>query len=264
MARMKATCGARARSPFLIALLALTLASSAAGCAVAGPPYETDDPVPTTYRHYEIYYHIDYHRVASDIEGGVGTLEINYGLFPNTQFSIALPGRFASAMGSTNYGFGDFEVGLKYRFIQESAGSPQVSFYPSITLATGNAQAALGEGHGTLFLPFWAQKSFGKWTVFGGGGLLFDRSATHRSPALQDGIAITRDLSAATNVGIEIFHSASVAGRPSYTDVGVGYIGDIGAYHEILFSAGRALGSKPSAHGYLAYGWRLGPGREEP
>lgn len=177
------TCVASRRSPFLIALLALALATSAGGRAFAGPPYETDDPDPTQYRNYEIYFHVDYRRVDDDIESDAGTLEINYGLFPNTQFSVSLP---------------DLEIGIKYRFIRETSTTPQVSFYPSIEGAT-------------LFLPLWAQKSLGKWTLFGGGGLLLGGSSPRS--AWQDGLAITRDLSAATNVGVEIFQRRYVSAR---------------------------------------------------
>lgn len=258
--RMQPACGTRRRTPFLAAALALVCWCAATAAARAGPPYETDDPDPTPYRQYEIYFHVDYHRIDDDIAGDAGTLEINYGLFPNTQFSVALPTVFAPANGDTRYGFGDFEVGLKYRFIQESAASPQVSFYPSVTFATGSETAGLGEGHGTLLLPLWAQKSIGKWTFFGGGGVLFDHDSRGPASGLEDGLAITRDLSAATNVGVEIFHSEAVGLNPAYTDLGLGYIGEIGNNHAILFSFGKAVTSPASAHAYLAYEWRLGPG----
>jgi hypothetical protein len=240
------------------AVLTAIFVLSARVAAVAGPPYETDDPDPTQYQGYEIYFHVDYHRIDEDIEGSVGTLEINYGLFRNTQFSVDLPETFSPIGTRTYYGFGDLGIGLKYRFIQETATSPQVSFYPSVTVATGDAAEGLGEGHGTLFLPLWAQKSIGPWTIFGGGGLQFDREQSGPVSGWQEGVAITRDLSVATNVGVEIFHSDAVGLQAEYTDIGLGYIGEIGNYHAIVFSGGRAIGPGSSAHGYLAYEWRLG------
>ena len=100
-------------------------------------------------------------------------------------------------------GMGDLEIGLKYRFVPETAGRPQVSFYPSVTIATGDASSGLGVGHGTLFLPLWAQKSWGKWTIFGGGGLQLDREPGG-DIAWHEGIAVTRDIGA-TNIGIEVY-----------------------------------------------------------
>ncbi len=241
------------------ALVTLALLCTVRGVALAGPPYETDDPAPTDYRNYEIYFHVDYYRVGQAIQGDVGTLEVNYGLFPNTQFSVSLPTVFAAGTIGSGYGLGDIGIGLKYRFIQETQTSPQISFYPQITLATGNPMAGLGEGHGTLLLPLWAQKSIGPWTFFGGGGVIFDRQPGQPASAWQDGLAITRDVSAATNVGIEIYHSGAYAFIPAHTDIGVGYIGDIGAYHAIVFSGGPSLGISAAAHAYLGYEWRLGP-----
>jgi hypothetical protein len=223
--------------------------------AWAGPPYETDDPEPVDYRNYEIYLHSDYHRVGPQIGGSLSTLEINYGPLPNTQFSLAIPLAFSPPPGQTQSGLGDIDVGLKYRFVPETAAMPQIAFYPSATLATGNPARDLGGGHGTFFLPLWAQKSIGKWTIFGGGGLELEGG---NQTSWQDGLAVTRDVTEALNVGVEVFHQTPDTFQPGYTDVGFGVIQGIGKYHAFLFSFGRAL-APASIHGYAAYGWRLGP-----
>lgn len=234
------------------------LACSMTALASAGPPYETDDPDPTQYRNYEIYYYGDYHRVGENINGSISTLEFNYGLFPNTQFSFDIPGAFSPTPQGTQYGLGDIGIGLKYRFVAETAGRPQISFYPSITLATGDPRNGLGEGRGTLFLPLWVQKSYGAWTIFGGAGLQLDREGSTQA-SWHEGIAIARDFGETTNIGVEVYHQTpDGVAQPSYTDLGVGYIHDIGKYHAFLFSFGRALAPQ-SLHGYAAYEWRLGP-----
>ena len=46
---------------------------------------------------------------------------------------------------------------------------PQVGIFPLLEVPTA-AQEGLGNGHATAFLPLWLQKSWGKWTVYGGGG----------------------------------------------------------------------------------------------
>ena len=249
--------GARSRLVLIVVLLMLAVRSAVS----AGPPYETDDPQPTDYRNFEIYLHTDYHRVGPTIDGSAATLETNYGLLPNTQFSVAIPLTFSPQPSGTRYGPGDVEVGLKYRFVPEAGARPQVSFYPSITLATGSVDSGLGEGRGTLFLPLWAQKSFGRWTVFGGGGLQFDRQGDEAS-SWREGLAVTRDLSAATNIGIEVFR-ATPAGPavPGYTDLGIGMIADAGTHHALVWSLGRAFAAN-SVHAYAAYEWRLGPNGE--
>src|SRR5579872_1821381 len=204
------------------------------GVAFAGPPYETDDPEPTEYRNYEIYLYSDYHRILENIVASPATLEVNYGVLPNTQFSVSIPSE-SSPQGN---GIGDLEVGLKYRFISETPGRPQISFYPSATLATGNAASGLDEEHGTLFLPLWAQKTWDKWTIFGGGGLLLDREPGG-DVSWHEGIAITRDVGA-TNIGVEVYRQTPQGiAFPGYTDVGIGMISGIGRYHAWLWSFGR-------------------------
>ena len=89
--------------------------------AWAGPPFTTDDPEPVEYHHWEIY-------VASQLEhdkaGWSGTLphfEVNYGALPNLQLHLIAPVSFsAAAHGATNFGYGDTELGAKYRFFEET------------------------------------------------------------------------------------------------------------------------------------------------
>jgi hypothetical protein len=238
------------RKVFLIALCTFMCLH---GVAYAGPPYETDDPDPTDYRNYEIYLFGDYHRILENIESSPATLEFNYGCLPNTQCSFDIP----TVQSSQTTGLGDIDIGLKYRFVPETAGRPQISFYPSVTIATGNVEQGLGEGHGTLFLPLWAQKSWGKWTIFGGGGLQLDHEVGGYA-SWHEGVAITRDVGT-TNIGVEVYRQTNAGlALPGYTDVGLGLISNIGEYHAWLLSVGRAF-APDSMHIYGAYEWRLGP-----
>jgi hypothetical protein len=224
--------------------------------ALAGPPYDTDDPDPTDYRNYEIYAGITTHRDLGDSTSELPFLEINYGLMPNVQFSVHAGDAEQTTPGANNaYGFEDFQMGLKVRFIQENAYSPQVSFYPQVTFATG--APGVGAGHGTLFLPVWAQKTIGRVTVFGGGGYYFDRDDTGTGD-WQAGIAATYQLDRDDNLGME-FTRTTLHDDYEQSDVGFGYIHSLGKVHALLFSAGRSFGPQPHFRGYAAYGWFLGP-----
>lgn len=242
------------------------------GTTSAGPPYETDDPVPTDYRNYEIYLYGDY-RHRSDTNGGTVdaepiALEINYGLMRNVQFSVALPTAYTRGFDdagtpATSQGTGDFEVGAKYRFLQETDTRPQISFYPSVTFASGSVHEDPAEAHGTLFLPVWAQKSSGKWTFFGGGGATFDWDGSSRL-SWTAGIAGTYDITDATNIGLEFNRTTPHTDTPNgVTDIGFGLIHTLGKIHAILFSFGRSL-TPGTFHGYAAYEWNLGPPRTKP
>jgi hypothetical protein len=64
--------------------------------------------------------------------------EFNYGLIPNGQFHIVAPVAFDQpAGGPTMLGYGDTELGFKYRFIEEDKNGvqPQVGIFPLLDWA---------------------------------------------------------------------------------------------------------------------------------
>jgi len=244
----------------LLALLALAPLR-----AIAGPPFDTDDPDPTEYRNYEIYSGFQTHVDQGTTTTESPFIEVNYGLLPNVQFSVHWandaddPGD-----GTLRWGFSDAEMGLKYRFIQETAHTPQVAFYPQVTYATAvpENRMGVGLGHGSLLLPVWAQKTIGKVTVFGGGGFTFDRDDSGPG-AWQAGLAATVPISDLNTVGIEVTRVTPHAGYQQ-SDVGIGFIHAVGALHSLLFSAGRTFDAQPHYRAYAAYGWVLGPKEKTP
>ena len=102
--------------PLAVLILAVVLELTAAP-ALAGPPYQTDDPDPTDYRHFEMYIFTTYENdVAPSRQVGANlpSLEVNYGLMPNVQFSVDIP--FAEsrpAGGPVALGYDDMTVGVK-------------------------------------------------------------------------------------------------------------------------------------------------------
>jgi hypothetical protein len=143
------------------------------GRAWAGPPFFTDDPEPVEHHHWEIYIATQW---TVDEDGNkTGTLphfEVNYGVVPDVQLHMIAPLVYESVSGSSaQYGTGDLELGVKYRFIHEDEKGlrPQVGTFPLIELPT-HSQPGLGEPNARIFIPIWVQKSRGPWTTYGGGG----------------------------------------------------------------------------------------------
>jgi hypothetical protein len=58
--------------------------------AMAGPPYMTDDPEPTDYKHFEIYNFTNGTATRANTSGEAG-IDINYGGAPNLQLTATLP-----------------------------------------------------------------------------------------------------------------------------------------------------------------------------
>ena len=245
----------------LTALAAATILTAASAApALAGPPFQTDDPDPTPYRFYEIYLNTQLVHDAGSVTGTLPALEVNYGALPNVQVSL-------TTQLSTNYaaspmpwiGYGDTELAVKLRFIQETKSRPQIAFYPAVVMPTGNAAAQLGGGYVKSFFPLWAQKDVGRWTVFGGGGVWHNPGPGNRDYTFS-GLAAERSVGEKWTYGGEIFHSSpdTIGGRTS-TGFSVGSIHNIDPRHQVLFSVGRSLGAQNVLNVYAAYELYLGP-----
>lgn len=240
------------------------LTQIAPAVAWAGPPFQTDDPEPTPYRYYEIYVNSQMSHDGEIVSGTFPALEVNYGVMPNVQFSVTASTAVSHTDGGWNAGVGDADVGLKVRFVQQTAWIPDVAFYPSVVLPTGNAKLGLGGGETKILLPLWAQKDFNGWEVFGGGGLWHNPGLDDRDYTFT-GVALQRDFDETFSAGVEVFHTtASTVGGSSATGFSVGFIKSLGTLHKVLFSVGRGLDGINTFSGYAAYELFLGPKGKAP
>lgn len=151
-----------ARYAFVLAALLVPAA------AQAGPPFLTDDPEPTDTGHWEIYGpFLEAEGAGADFEGAVGA-EINYGAAEDLQLTAGLPLAYTRDGSGWNWGAGDLELSAKYRFYNDEEAGLQIAFFPGVTVPT--ASDGMGATKVSALLPVWAQKDFGPWSVFGGGG----------------------------------------------------------------------------------------------
>ncbi len=238
----------------LRAIATLLVIIAAARVSWAGPPFTTDDPEPVEYQHWEVY-------VASQLEhdkdGWSGTsphLEVNYGVFPNLQLHLIAPVSFnAPAHESSHFGYGDTELGVKYRFFEETDNLPQIGTFPLIEIPSGNHKLGLGSGHTQVFLPIWLQKSFDPWTTYGGGGYWINPGEGNRNWSFV-GWLLQRALSSRLTAGAEIFHeTASEEGGESDTKFNIGAIYDFSETYHLLISAGHTLQGPSGFQSYIAF-----------
>jgi hypothetical protein len=210
-----------------------TMAMSASA-ALAGPPYATDDPEPTDLGHWEIYSFAAGTAAHGGFDGTAG-LDLNYGPVPGVQLTATLPIDFTRG-GGARTGIGDVEMGVKYRFVHDEAAGISVAIFPRVILPT--ASSGFGTGQLRLLLPVWAQKDFGPWSLFGGGGYTINPGPGNRG-FWQSGLALTRPVTPRLSLGAEVTHQGpDAAGARSTTALGVGGIYHVAGPFSLLFSGG--------------------------
>ncbi len=247
----------------LIHLLSLGLAL-APGLR-AGPPFLTDDPEPVDYRHWEAYLFASGDRTDGGDAVNGPAVELNYGVRPDTQLHLVVPlASFTPAGGATASGLGDTEFGVKYRFIHETASSPQVGIFPMAELPTGSADRGLGNGRTWFRLPLWLQKSWGPWTTYGGGGYALNSAPGQRDHAF-GGWLVQRALGPRLTLGGEIFaQAADAADGRGFTLVNFGGSYAFNDRFSLLFSGGRSVRGERHTVWYCALYWTWGPAGAPP
>ena len=165
----------------------------------------------------------------------------------------------APSHGSTQVGYGDTELGIKYRFLQETPRLPQIGVFPLIELPTGDAARGLGSGHLQVFLPLWIQKSWGPWTTYGGGGYWINPGAGNQNWGFV-GWLVQYQITSRLSLGAEIFHeTAKQEGGESDTRFNVGTIFDFNSTYHLLLSAGHTIQGHSGFQSYLAFQVTFGP-----
>jgi hypothetical protein len=207
--------------------------------AMAGPPYLSDDPEPTDYKHYEIYVFSNGF-VTRDGTSGAGGLDINYGGAPNLQLTATLPVAYDfPALGAASAGPGNIELAAKYRFLTQQNFGLDVAVFPRVFLPSPSSN--VGDAHASLLLPIWVQKDWGDWSAFGGGGCELNRGGNSQN-FCEAGLVVTRQLTKALQVGFEIFHQTpDTQSGLTMTSLGAGARYDLNDNFHLLGYLGRGI-----------------------
>jgi hypothetical protein len=256
-----------------ILFIALTSAPIIApAVAWAGPPFQTDDPQPVDFRHYEFYTFGTADGTAVAMNTAGPAVEFNWGAVPNVQLHLVIPAAgilpsnnpslAPSSMGPDAFGLGDIETGVKLRFIQETKHRPMIGTFTMFEIPSGNAAKGLGVGKSWAKLPVWAQKSFGHWTTYGGVGETIN-TAPGNCNFTFGGWLVQRDIGKKLTLGAEVFshgrEGLATAQTRSATLV------DVGGYYyfknpgfQLLFCYGHTAVGQAENYAYLGLYWTWG------
>lgn len=236
---------------------ALFLCLITAETAFAGPPFNTDDPEPVDFRHWEYYLSTINNFQAGVWSGTLPHIEFNYGLVPNVQVHLLLPMNYTyMSPEGANFGYADTEIGAKFRFIKETDSRPQVGTFPIIQIPTIKNNE-FSDGKVKAFIPLWLQKSWDKLTTYGGVGYGINPGPGNKNWFF-GGWEVQYEFAPAIMLGGELFyHSASAEGDKSMTALNLGGSVNPSEKFHIIFSLGHSMGNVSSFISYFGLLWTI-------
>jgi hypothetical protein len=261
------------------------IASRAPACALllaftglGGPPFQTDDPSPVAFQHYQLYAFgaVDGTPVEHDASGPAA--ELGWGAVPDVQIAFSMPiaivvpsndPRFTpAAQGPRAYGPGDLSIGVKYRFIHQGKRIPMVWVYPAVTMPTGSAAHDLGLGKVSYRLPVWAQKDFGPWTTYGGMGRMFFPGLRGCRDFLFGGWLVQRQITKRLKLAVEVYHHGPEGLDTPQTqsatmiDAGGSYALRRNRHFQAVFCYGHTVVGQSETYAYAGLYWTWGKRRD--
>ncbi len=223
----------------------------------AGPPFNTDDPEPVSFKHWEYYISSINNHQPGTWSGTSPHAEMNYGLVPNIQIHLLLPlNYFYTSHNGTGLGYADTEFGIKFRFVGETDNVPQIGTFPLLEIPTVK-NSEFSDGRLKIFLPIWLQKSWGKLTTYGGAGYWINPGTDNKNWIFA-GWEIQYDISKTLTPGGEIYyHSAD----SKYSEKSIGFnvggsINPSEKFH-IIFSVGHTFTNDNAFTSYFGLLWTI-------
>jgi Putative MetA-pathway of phenol degradation len=207
--------------------------------ALAGPPYQVDDPEPTDYRHYEIYAFTQGVTAQGGTNGQSG-IDFNYGGATNLQLTATVPvDDDFPALGSPEAGLGNVELAAKYRFLTQQNFGVDVAVFPRVILPS--ASSNIGDHHASFLLPLWLEKDWGKWSVYGGGGCELNQGGISQN-FCEGGLVVANQVKSDLQLGVQLFYqSADTIGGQDTTSIGTGARYDLNDHFHLEGYVGRGI-----------------------
>jgi hypothetical protein len=116
---------------------------------------------------------------------------------------------------------------------------------------TGNHARGLGEGRAAFVLPLVAQKTWGKWTIYGNVGYWWQTAAETRN-YVYAGVVLEREINERLTLGVELFgNSPKERDGRSELAFNVGGSWMLNKHLNLLFAGGRDIVGDTDAMAYI-------------
>jgi Putative MetA-pathway of phenol degradation len=219
--------------------------------AQAGPPFVTDDPEPPPPGGWEINVPFILEHTPGETEMDAPLFDLNYGL-PNIQLKLEIPVAIIQRDNDGNAaGPGDLLLGVKWRFLNDQRAQVQLGVYPQVLVPTGDESRGLGEDHTGFVLLLVAQKSWGKWALYGNVGYWW-RTAAETRDYFYAGAVLEREINERLTLGAELFgNSPKEPGGHSDIALNIGGSWKLSDHLNLLFSGGRDIVGDTHAMAYV-------------
>lgn len=223
----------------------------------AGPPFNTDDPQPVPFQHWEYYISSINSYQPNVWSGTLPHFEVNYGLIPNLQVHLLLPLNYNYVQHQgVKFGYANTEFGIKYCFIQETEHRPQIGTFPIIEIPTIKNNE-FSDGKAKIFIPVWVQKSWKKLTTYGGLGYWIN-PGTNNKNLIFSGWEIQYDISPKVTLGGELYHqTADTIDNKSITAFNIGGSFNASQKTHFIFSLGHSLANERFFSSYIGLLWTI-------
>lgn len=259
------------------ACLLLVIVATAPGARAQGPPYQTDDPVPVDYGHYEAYVFGSADGTPVEMDAAGPAFEFNWGAIPRIQLHAIVPlgaivpsnnpAYLPSGGGPSEFGLTDMEAGVKWAWVKESKYVPQIGPFVMFELPTGSYSKGLGVGKVWYKVPLWLQKNIGKWTLDGGAGETIVPQTDFRNFPY-GGFLLKREIvHNKLELGAEVFSHGREGVAPP--QIRASTMIDVGGYyhfknpdHQFLFAYGHSVAGLAETYAYVGLYWTWGKDRK--
>jgi outer membrane putative beta-barrel porin/alpha-amylase len=236
-----------------------------------GPPYQTDDPTPVDFKHYEAYIFGGVDGTPAEYDWLGPAFEFNWGAIPRVQLHAIFPlGGIVptnnpvyapGGQGPRAYGITDSELGVKIGFIKQTKRRPQIGTFTMFEIPTGSYAKGLGVGKVWYKLPVWVEKDEGSWTFDGGAGYTVVPQTQYRNFAY-GGFLVKKVINKKLEFGVEVFAHGAEGFAAAQTQAST--LIDAGGYYhfknpnfQFLFAYGHSVAGQTENYAYLGlyYTW---------